>query len=379
MVRNDLLQMKNLEEQVTRGTVPQFIVFHGEETWLIHNACRKVLDLVQPDLQAGLDFSKWDGESDTFDAFLEDIRNYPFLVERKIFFCPAGEVLLSKKGNATLRQKFEGLLERDLPEQNVLIISCSGSADKSLKVVKKLSKAGIMIEFPLLKTYNPGDPHKDEVYPYLHEHLDRCGCELMADAFFELRKRAPDNLWALMNEIEKLLAFVGEHEVITIKDVKTITARNKSEQFFDLTDALGARRLDEVLAIFNTILTREPNVLALHHFLVQHMYRLFLARQLITDSFRTGLPRGFNYNTLVQTWLPRWNKQFDESEKEKWAPVLKLHPFVLLKTLQTAAAFNDNELLSFISNMTELEVRVKSGIINHQARLELLLVRFCKQ
>lgn len=370
--------MNSLEKQLANAEIPSTILLYGEESYLVHEACQKLLKILVPNPQPGINYVKWEGEADTLDTFFEDLKNYPFLTDRKIFHCSSGELFLAKQGSPTMRRKFDKFLEHDFPESNILIITCSTGVDKKLNVLKKLNKRGFQIEFLAFKTYNPGDPNKDEVYPYCHQRVQQYGCELLPDAFFELRKRVPDTLWGIMNEIDKLLAYVGENQAITLKDVKTVTSRNKNEQFFDLTDALSDRKLDEVLRIFNTILSHESNVIMIHQMLVQHVYLLFLARQLIVTYLKGALPRGFSYNTLSQTLLPRWNKQFSEEEKQLWDVLLKRHPYIILKTLQSAEKFNDDDLLHFISDMTDLEKRVKSTVINHHIYLELLLARFCR-
>lgn len=378
-MRKDLQELQNLEQQVAKGSVPQFFLFHGEEGFLTDDATKRMLNILVQERLPGINFLQWSGETSDIETFIEDARNYPFLTDQKVFHCPSGEVFLKKKGNAHIRGLFETLFKSGLPASNILLISSSVPVDKSTKVYKFLKKNGIVIEFLPFKTYNPGDPERDDIYPYIADRVKAAGKSIAKKAFFELRKRVPSNLWALTNEIDKLIVYSGEIEEISLEIVREVTPQGTNDQLFDLTDAISQRDIVQSMTIFNNIIRNESSLLGLHGMLTRHIHQLFMSKQWLKKKFGTKIPKSFSYQDLSRTYLPRWNQELEADNSKDWDFLLKRHPFVIMKTFDSAGAFSDRVLLDGIQQLSSLEARVKSETINHQLCLEQIIISLCKK
>ncbi len=67
------------------------------------------------------------------------------------------------------------------------------------------------------------------------------------------------NLQDLMNEIRKLIEYVGENGTITQKDIELLASKQIESVIFDLTDSLGAKQTNKALEVLdNLIYQKEP-------------------------------------------------------------------------------------------------------------------------
>ncbi|MFC1851682.1 DNA polymerase III subunit delta [candidate division CSSED10-310 bacterium] len=377
-MRKDIIQLRNLEDRLRNKQLPAYIFLYGEEDFLVQDAARKILKILLPEKIAGLNYLKWEGDFDKFDDFLGDLMSYPLLSPFKISHCAQGELLFKKKASTSIQKKLLHILKSNVPETTLVLITCAGPVDKLTKLFKMIKAAGEVIEFPVFKTYHPGDPQKDATYPYLQQRLKRHHCTLPADAFFELRRRTPDNLWALINEIDKLMAYIGYEQTITVETVKQVTPRSKSEYIFDFMDTISERKLKESLFLFNNLVRHESSLLAIHQMLVNHIHLLFMARQWLNQVSKGSIPSNFSYNSLCQKYLPQWNKYINTGEMGNWDFLFKRHPYLIYKNFLSALKFKEQALLDVITKMEQLENDVKSKVINHRFLLEMIFMKLCQ-
>lgn len=373
-----LIQLDDLEKQCHQGDIPRLVLFEGDETFLVHDATHRVLKIIVPDLHDGFSYVKWDGETNQLAGFLTELMSYPMMGDRKVFHITTGEEFFKKKGSQSLRMKFEKVITGELPEKNMVIVSASGAAEKTSKLFKYFKKHGVVVSFPEIKSYNPGDMKRDAVYPIVAARLQRDGFSITADAFFELRKRVPANLWALNAEIEKLIVHAGISRKITLDDVRSVTPRSATDQIFDLTDAVSSGNLRVTLQVFRDLTLHESTLLGVHTVLVNHLMALFQSRQWVKRAFGGHLPADFSYTLLTRTWLPRWREELQEDDNSGWKSLFSRHPYILFKSLQSGMLFDEDRLLDAIISLQQLENDVKSRRLNHHIALEIIIRRLCE-
>lgn len=368
-----------LKDDIKSGEIPKYILISGEESFLVSEASSNILDDLLPEKLEGINYERWTGEKDRIKAFFEDYLMYPLLADKKVFHVVAGENLVGMDSLASSRDRMERIIKQSVPETNVLLISCQGKVDKKRKIYKFFKKNGFIVEYPLIKTYYPGDIEKDKTWGIVKKRCQAANCSMSEKAFFELRKRVTDNLWALTSEVDKLINYVGLGETIELNDVQELISISKSDQVFDLISAITEKKLKAVVSLFSSLVSAETNLLGIHTMLFRQLQMAFISKQWIKQIFKKGLPRDFNYFTLRSKFLPNWNNQLAASGISAWDFLLKRHPYAVYNTLISSSKFSDSSLIKALTDLEELELKVKSQAINHKNALEMIVIKLCQR
>ena len=157
------------------------------------------------------------------------------------------------------------------------------------------------------------------------------------------------NLQDIINELRKLIEFVGENGKIQKADIDMLTTKQIDSVIFDLTDNLGKKDIKKAMEVFyNLIYQKEP-----------------VQKILITL-----------YNHFKKLYIVKIGLQFNENLTE----VLKLKPnqsFLVSKYKTQASYFGDVELRKIIEELAELDFNYKVGLIDINVGIEAVLCRYC--
>ncbi len=77
------------------------------------------------------------------------------------------------------------------------------------------------------------------------------GKDIRDDALAECVARVGPNLRALINEVEKVILYVGDRKIVSVDDIRAITTQQKQAQAFALGEALGDRDLPRLLRLLD--------------------------------------------------------------------------------------------------------------------------------
>ncbi len=153
----------------------------------------------------------------------------------------------------------------------------------------------------------------------------------------------------LINEIRKLIEYVGEGEKIQKQDIDKLCIKKIESVIFDLTDSLGKKNISKALEVLNNLIyTKEP-----------------LQKILIT------LYNHFKKIYLVKLAI-KYNKDIANS--------LNLKPnqtFLVGKYKSQASYFKEQELRNILQNLIDLDNNYKIGQIDLQIGLETILCKYC--
>ncbi|MDA3802980.1 MAG: DNA polymerase III subunit delta [Patescibacteria group bacterium] len=153
-------------------------------------------------------------------------------------------------------------------------------------------------------------------------------------ANFLLNSFSNDN-WALMNELKKI-SFSIDKEIITLEDVKKVSKEIFYEDIFTLTDAVSQKDTKKSLEL----LEKQKLAGLSNDFLLTMLVRHFKILLYVKESFLKGKDQG----TIASN--------------------LKLHPFVVKKSLAQINKFDFNELKDILNKLIEIDYKNKSGKAN---------------
>lgn len=156
------------------------------------------------------------------------------------------------------------------------------------------------------------------------------------------------DLWAQKSEIDKLTAF-KEGELIKLEDVEEFVSLALNDNIFHFTDALSNKNSKQAIKLLDDQLSLGTN----------EFYLLtMLARQFkILLQVKEGLDKGYSSANL---------------QKE-----LKLHPFVIKKSLSQARKFEIEELKNIYRNLLDIDIKLKTSGTSPKALFDIFIIEVC--
>ena len=157
------------------------------------------------------------------------------------------------------------------------------------------------------------------------------------------------NLQDLINEIMKLIEYVGKDGTIKKDDIDILCTKQFESVIFDLTDSLGSKNVKMALEVLKNLeYAKEP-----------------------TQKILITL-----YNHFKKLYIVKLCEKYNQDILEN----LKLKPnqtFLVSKYKRQAGFFTDNALRSFLEQLISLDENYKIGNIDLNIGLESVICGYC--
>jgi DNA polymerase-3 subunit delta len=306
------------------------LLFHGEERFLIDEAARATLDTWKPELVSDFGFDTLEGTGLTPARLQDSILQAPFLDPFRAVYV---RMLPAQRAESAASALGE------IPSTTRLLITVTGRLSASNKLVKAVTAAnGAATEMQHLK----GRALSDWT---ARRAVENHGLT-PAIAAQVVRVTTPD-LSIIDSELSKLAAYKASGSKLTTEAIIELLAGAREDEIFKLTDNLLPRPSPQAMQIARG-LTRngmQPTTVA---------YRM--ARHIaLVLQVRARQDRG-------------------ESLQEVQDGMTE-HRFVIQKAYETAKDSNPDRLESALKTIRDYEFEVKSGQIDAELGLDVLLTK----
>lgn len=230
---------------------------------------------------------------------------------------------------------------KDIPDGTVVLFSMPTLQQdyKNLgefkKILTEAEKNGVVVEFKKM-----GDMALEKHLSTLASRNNVGLSRINADKIINI---CGNDLTTLINEIDKLCAYVGENNEITEKDIELLVVKNLEAKVFSLAEAVTKGRGDEAMRILDILLYQREDPIAILSVLSSAYIDFYRGR--VADECGvqiSKIAKDFNYR----------NRAF----------VLKK------KTVLTTEGLRDS-----IDLIIEVDGKMKSSSINQKITLEKLI------
>jgi DNA polymerase III subunit delta len=287
---------------------------------------------------ADLNMATLDGRRLKLDALVAACEVFPFIAERRLVIVQ--DVLKHQKAGKE-RDELRAYLER-VPATCDLVFVESEDFDKRGAVFVYLKKIGAAREF---------QPKEGaDLVRWLSERAKLLDVKLDRPAAQRLISFAGNEGRALVNELGKLASYVGRGAKITADHVDLLVQDGQEQNLFAFIDDLSARRGGPALQSLRRLLD-EGQAATYILFMIARQVRILLG---VKDLAAQRLP------------------------PDQIASQLGQKPFVVRKALDQARAFSDAELARLHDRVLELDQASKTGRIDAETGLEILVVELCR-
>lgn len=322
-------------------------LFYGEETYIKEARVKKIKKEFG-NLVNGINFIQID--ENNVKEIISDIETPAFGYEKKLII--AKNTGLFKKEKKTAKGpeaeiiKFSNKIADyineniDLINSAVELIFVEETAEKN-ELFKTIEKNGEVTEFAELKL------------PELIQNIQKiCTAyrvkmdNITAKYFIE---NCGTNMQDLINEIRKLIEYVGTNGVITNKEVDLLCIKQIDSVIFDLTDNLGKKDITKAMQVLKELIYEKEPIQKILITLYNHFKKLYIVK--IAEKYRKDL-----------------------------AISMKLKPnqmFLVNKYKAQARYFSENDIRKIMEEFINLDANYKVGLIDIDIGLEAILCRYC--
>lgn len=322
-------------------------LLYGEEIYLLETKLKRIKKDFG-ELVKGINFIQIDDTN--VQELIADIETPAFGYEKKLIVArntglfkkekktAKGQELVINKLVTKISEYIDGNIA--LINDAVELIFVEEEAEKN-SLYKAIEKNGDVIEFALLKL------------PELVQNIQKiCMAykvkidNATAKYFIEC---CGTNMQDLINEIRKLIEFVGQDGVITTKEVDLLSIKQIDSVIFDLTDNLGKKDTRKAMEVLNNLIYEKEPIQKILITLYNHFKKLYIVK-------------------------------IAEENRKDLAIAMKLKPnqlFLTTKYKMQAKYFSKHEIENIMEEFINLDANYKVGLIDINIGLEAILCRYC--
>lgn len=307
------------------------LFLYGDDTFRSREKLNQIKKKFKEKDKQGLNLLIFREEVD-FEEFKKATQGIPFLGSARLVIVE--NVFQNKKDTLFRIMKF--LEEYSLPDSNLLVFWQRGEPDKRSRFFKFLNKVSQKEEFTKLSGY--------ALKAWVKDRVLKKGGSLGGQALEELILRVGNDLFAIDNEIDKLLALRLKKE-IRLSDIKTLVESRLETDIFKLVDALSRKDRAQALKFVQEQIESGAAELYIFAMIVYAFRNLIIVKDL--------KEKGFTQKLIRQK--------------------TKLHPFVVQKTAGCLSKFNLQDLTKIYHKLLDLDIKIKTGAVTPDFGLSMLI------
>ena len=340
-----MLKIEELEKMINQGSCQGIFLLNGEETFLLEQQLKKIKKNFGETVK-GINYILID--ENNVQELISDIETPAFGYERKLIIAKnTGIFKREVKGRSSgaskeLKEKINDYLKENVEMINeaVTLVFVEDEVEKN-SIYNTIEKIGNICNFEEQKPF--------QIIKRLKSICNSYKVNIDESTLQYLIESCGTNMQDLINEIRKLIEYVGENGKIQKQDIDKLCIRKIESVIFDLTDNLGQKKVKEAMdVLYNLIASKEP-IQKILITLYNHFKKLYFVKLALA------------YNKDVATSLNLKPNQM----------------FLVNKYKAQAKGFKTSELRKIIQELEDLDYKYKIGLIDLNVGLEAILCVYC--
>ncbi len=322
--------MQRLNEDIKTGQLKNLYLLYGEEAYLRRQYRDRLKDAIIGD--DTMNYHYFEGKDISVGEIIDLAETMPFFSEKRLIvlensglFKSSGELLAEYLANQA---------------QTTTFLMVETEVDKRSKLYKAVQSKGTITEFSVqdettLKRWVVGMMKKE-------------GKQISSSALEYFLEKTGTDMENIRKEAEKLFCYCMDKEVITAEDIEEICTKQLSSHIFDMVSAIADKKQQKALELYYELLAlKEPPMRIL--FLIARQFNLLM-------QVRELKGKGFQ------------NKAIGEK--------VGLPGFIAGKYVTQCSRFTKEELRQAVEDCVEAEEAIKTGKMNDNMSVELLIIKY---
>lgn len=321
--------MKTIKEDIRTGNYRRAYLLYGSERYL-----KKLYrDKLKEGVMAGgdaINLSCFEGKGTNGAEVVHIGQTLPFFAERRL-------VLIENSGWFKNANDFADAI-KTLPETTVIVFD-EEEVDKRGRLYKAVKEIGYICEF--------GPMGERDLKLWVAGLLKADGKKITDRTMSYFIEKVGTDMENIRTEVEKLTAYTCGREVVTEGDVDAVCTEQITGKIFQMMDQIAQQNPKQALKLYHDLLVLREKPMSILFLMLRQFNLLLQVKQLGAD----GIPSA-------------------EIAKKVGVP-----PFAAGKYLSQAKAFSAQVLREAVQYGVQTETQVKSGQMNEQIAVELMLIQ----
>lgn len=323
--------MKTIDEDIKTGQFKKVYLLYGEEDYLKKQYRDKLTKALMNEGDQ-MNLAKYEGKDVSVEEVISFADTMPFFADRRV-------VLVADSG--FFKSSQEGLAEyiTRIPETTCMVF-VESEVDKRSKTYKAVTKAGCAVDFSM--------PDERMLTTWMMGRVKAAGKTMTREAWEEFFNRSNDSMDHMDMEMEKLLSYVYEKDNIALEDVEAICTKQVQTKVFEMISFLASKNLTKVLELYHDMLAAKEPPIRILALIIRQFDQMYVMKDMASQ--------GMNAQTIA-------NK-------------MGIRDFIVRKNLGLARNFTIEQMRALLEDAADLDERAKTGRINDQLAVEMLMIRW---
>lgn len=325
-----------LMRRLRGGQIPPLVLLQGQEPYLVERAVRNLRQAVFPGGQDEFNDHLFQAKDCTAQQIFDAALTLPVFAERRLVTVKDAQLL-----PAAVLDELLPYLKEPAPETCLLLVA--DKVDNRRKFFQQFAKTGLVIDYkPLSERELPG---------YIKGVISDLNLEITADALALLCGMVGASLNEVHGELEKLRTFLGDRDLVDVKDITAVISRGRAENIFALGNAVGSGDAGRALRLGHSLLEAGEAPLKILSLVVRHFRQLWKVREL----------------------------QVQQRSKKEIAAIAGVPFFVIDGMVAQGKRFSRKDFQQAYELFVEADLAMKSSGADPEALLENLLLRLARR
>ncbi|MBR6517244.1 MAG: DNA polymerase III subunit delta [Bacilli bacterium] len=282
---------------------------------------------------------KYDMEQTSFSRVLEDACTLPFLEDLKIIILRNPTFLTTKGEIANDAKNFIKYLKKPVETSIIIINATNITPNPSNEVYKALKNYAMIIDY--------SDSEEIEIKGWITRTAAARGIEIKDSAINLFLEYINSDQVRMVNELDKIMNYVGDGGIINEEVVKLLVTRDLSKEIFNLIKAIIAKDLIKTNKIYQTLALQTKDIQGVIAMISNSFKDLLTTAKLLKAGYsQHDISRFYNVSSSRAYYIVKDAKNFKVEDLEK-----------------------------YIIKMADLDYKIKSGKIDKNIGIELILLQ----
>ncbi len=299
-------------------------------------------------------------------------------------------------------------IEKGFPKGHYLGIT-TDMVGKTHRLYKTIRDRGWIIDCTVPRGEKRADKVQQELV--LNERmraiLSKRGKKIEKEAYFMMLEMIGFDIRAFVNELEKLINYVGDRETIAQSDVKEILNRTRLDPIFEFTNAITDRNMETSLGLLSSVLSSGMHPLQLLTAMANQIRKLINVKSFVENPLGSVWHKDATYHyfqkhvmaaiteydNMLRTCLAGLESGLEElkvkgkgkSSKAKAGEGSDLlmmknpkNPYPVYQMLKKSDNFSMADLKAVLHAIKEADLLMKSTAQNPRQVLENVVFKICR-
>lgn len=396
--------------------MPSVYLIHGD-SFLCRKMFDDILDALLPKDQRSLGYDFLDGEEARVPVIVQRLSTYSMMQDRLVVAAKEVPLFSTDRQSGILPtdlDALQSLMEKGLPQGHYLLLT-TPQADRRRTLFKAFSKCGLVVDCAVAKGSRKADKTEQATLlrTLMEEVLGPVQKGIDGQAFTLLTDRVGFDPATLVDNLEKLVAFIGPRPGITATDVQSVVERTRKDAIFEFTNAVADRNAPSALFYFHSLTREGTHPLQFLKALGNQIRKITRVKAFVDSCQGPGKMvwhPGQSYQQFTRITLPAvvkadelkaktfadWEdelppvddpkplakKKKATTQKKKSASDLAMasnpkNPYPVYQTFLKSDNFTQKELIHILMALGELDFRLKSATGHPHVLLENFIIQIC--